>query len=60
LGRASELGLYGEEFAAAGMLGNVPQAFTHLALIQAAANIEAGPPIAIVADMTGRRSAARC
>ena len=39
--RASELGLYGEQFAATGMLGNFPQAFTHLALIQAAADIEA-------------------
>jgi GH15 family glucan-1,4-alpha-glucosidase len=39
---ASELGLYAEELSPDGMLGNFPQAFTHLALIQAAADIEAG------------------
>jgi alpha,alpha-trehalase len=38
-GRASELGLYAEELAPEGMLGNYPQAFTHLALIQAAADL---------------------
>ena len=41
-GRASPLGLYAEELAPDGMLGNFPQAFTHLALIHAAADIEAG------------------
>jgi GH15 family glucan-1,4-alpha-glucosidase len=40
--RASDLGLYAEELAPQGMLGNFPQAFTHLALIQAAADLEAG------------------
>lgn len=40
--RASPLGLYSEEMAADGtMLGNYPQAFTHLALIQAALNLNA-------------------
>jgi len=39
-GRASALGLYAEEFdAEGGMLGNFPQAFTHLALVQAAFNV---------------------
>ena len=38
--RAGPLGLYSEEMTAEGiMLGNYPQAFTHLALIQAAANV---------------------
>jgi GH15 family glucan-1,4-alpha-glucosidase len=41
--RASELGLYAEELSHDGMLGNFPQAFTHLALIQAAADLEAPP-----------------
>ena len=41
-GRASELGLYAEELSPDGMLGNFPQAFTHLALIQAAADVQAG------------------
>ncbi len=40
--RASELGLYAEELSREGMLGNFPQAFTHLALIQAAADVQAG------------------
>jgi GH15 family glucan-1,4-alpha-glucosidase len=40
-GRASELGLYAEELAPDGMLGNFPQAFTHLALIQAALELDA-------------------
>jgi GH15 family glucan-1,4-alpha-glucosidase len=40
--RASELGLYAEELSPEGMLGNFPQAFTHLALIQAAADVQAG------------------
>lgn len=40
--RASPLGLYAEELApGGGMLGNFPQAFTHLALIQAAADLSA-------------------
>jgi GH15 family glucan-1,4-alpha-glucosidase len=44
LGVASPLGLYAEEFdAATGRhLGNFPQAFSHLALIQAAAGIVLG------------------
>jgi GH15 family glucan-1,4-alpha-glucosidase len=40
--RATGLGLYAEELSPDGMLGNFPQAFTHLALIQAAADVEAG------------------
>jgi GH15 family glucan-1,4-alpha-glucosidase len=41
--RASPLGLFAEELApGGGMLGNFPQAFTHLALIQAAADLDAG------------------
>jgi GH15 family glucan-1,4-alpha-glucosidase len=40
--RASDLGLYAEELSPSGMLGNFPQAFTHLALIQAAADVQAG------------------
>ncbi len=40
--RTSPLGLYAEELAPDGMLGNFPQAFTHLALIQAAADVQAG------------------
>jgi GH15 family glucan-1,4-alpha-glucosidase len=40
--RASRLGLYAEELSPNGMLGNFPQAFTHLALIQAAADVQAG------------------
>jgi GH15 family glucan-1,4-alpha-glucosidase len=40
--RASELGLYAEELAPDGMLGNFPQAFTHLALIQAAVELDGG------------------
>ncbi len=40
-GRAGPLGLYAEELApGGGMLGNYPQAFTHLALIQAALNVD--------------------
>jgi GH15 family glucan-1,4-alpha-glucosidase len=40
--RASDLGLYAEELSARGMLGNFPQTFTHLAMIQAAADVQAG------------------
>ncbi len=45
---ASPLGLYAEEFdtSTAHFLGNVPQAFSHLALIEAAGHI-------ILAEMTG-------
>lgn len=42
LGRANDLGLYAEQLTPDGqLLGNFPQAFTHLSLIQAVANCDA-------------------
>jgi GH15 family glucan-1,4-alpha-glucosidase len=41
LGYANHLGLYAEQTGASGeALGNFPQAFTHLALISAAFNLD--------------------
>ena len=46
---SSPLGLYAEEFEVerARHLGNFPQAFSHLALVEAAARIIVGPPISM-------------
>ena len=40
LGYANHLGLYAEQTRAGEALGNFPQAFTHLALISAAFNLD--------------------
>jgi GH15 family glucan-1,4-alpha-glucosidase len=41
LGYANHLGLYAEELGASGQaLGNFPQAFTHMALISSAFNLD--------------------
>ncbi|WP_150241557.1 glycoside hydrolase family 15 protein [Nocardiopsis quinghaiensis] len=59
-GRAGELGLQAEEMAADGtMLGNFPQAFTHLALIEAAVNLDSATDREALHDWVRGRSGRR-
>lgn len=58
--RAGPLGLYSEEMTADGtMLGNYPQAFTHLALIQAALNLDGAGRRDALHDWAERRVSRR-
>jgi GH15 family glucan-1,4-alpha-glucosidase len=50
LGLANDVGLFAEEYdgGAARQLGNFPQAFTHVSLVNAAAHLSSGTPSAVI------------